>query len=258
MRHLGILDETDPANPSLIIPNYIDSPSQLISTSDTFALTCMDECEQILAQVEDQIQAPYAVPERVAAAVAYISSNTQAARPDGFSPMMMFRLEEIARVDSGQDGTRSVSLHGRLFAEWLHHAFPRECPQPYYSGDDVQLILPSEFNKLKGRHAAHASKDEMKAYADKAKDRVKVKHVSSDEDEELPWSEPKEELLIPRHTPSLPLVPDFHQFAQAAVCIGVLIMLLPNLALIRGVRSRRFQLSKALARPDSVVASKLL
>merc|ERR550537_644654 len=27
-----------------------------------------------------------------------------------------------------------IPLHGRLFAQWLHYAFPHECPYPHMSG----------------------------------------------------------------------------------------------------------------------------
>merc|ERR1712232_1405646 len=27
-----------------------------------------------------------------------------------------------------------IPLHGRLFAQWMHHAYPRECPYPHQAG----------------------------------------------------------------------------------------------------------------------------
>ena len=35
-------------------------------------------------------------------------------------------MEQVASHHGGK-----VPLHGRLFAQWLHHAFPRECPYPH-------------------------------------------------------------------------------------------------------------------------------
>merc|ERR1719145_94251 len=49
------------------------------------------------------------------------------------------QLEEIASAHGGQ-----VPIHGRLFAQWLHYAFPRECPFPHKAGA-VSLQTPAEF-----------------------------------------------------------------------------------------------------------------
>merc|ERR1719446_1699768 len=38
-------------------------------------------------------------------------------------------LEEIATHHSGL-----VPVHGRLFSQWLHYAFPHECPYPHMAG----------------------------------------------------------------------------------------------------------------------------
>merc|ERR1719160_163271 len=39
------------------------------------------------------------------------------------------KLEEVAAKGNGK-----VPLHGRLFAQWLHYAFPNECPYPHAAG----------------------------------------------------------------------------------------------------------------------------
>jgi len=259
MRQTGLLDETDSTNPSIIVPNYIDSPSQFIATSDTFALTCIDECDQIMVQIEEKIGAPYATPDRLASVVADISSATQPERPDGFSPMQLLRLEQIAQQDSGRDGTRFVSLHGRLFAQWLHHAFPRECPYPHASTEGIELLLPSEFNRQEGNNdAAYASELEKQMYADRPSQ--SRKGSSADDADDLPW-DPTEELLAPRIVTVPKLLPEiFLPFFQAALCIAVLVLLLRNLALVGGVsvRTARSKLLKRVSGPDTVIGSKLL
>jgi len=53
---------------------------------------------------------------------------------------LMAQLEHIAQVHGGR-----VPLHGRLFSQWLHFAFPRECPLPPKSGGAVTTITPQEF-----------------------------------------------------------------------------------------------------------------
>lgn len=258
MRHTGLLDETDAANPSIIVPNYIDSPSQFIATSDTFALTCIDECDQIMVQLEEKIKAPYATPDRIASVVADISSATQAERPEGFSPLQLLRLEQIAQQDSGRDGTRLVSLHGRLFAQWLHHAFPRECPYPHASSEGIELLLPSEYGQHVGqKHAAYASDLEKQTYADGPSP---LNGTSSGDSDDLPW-DPTEELLAPRIVAVPMLMPSFLlPFLQAAMCIAVVVMLTRNMALVGGVsvRSAHSRMLKRVSSPDTVVGSKLL
>merc|ERR1719460_1038482 len=46
------------------------------------------------------------------------------------------QLEQIAKAHGGK-----VPIHGRLFAQWLHYAFPRECPFPHKSGIAQSLSL---------------------------------------------------------------------------------------------------------------------
>ena len=41
-----------------------------------------------------------------------------------------------------QDGL--VPIHGRLFAQWLHYVFPRECPFPHKTGSVLQ-VKPADF-----------------------------------------------------------------------------------------------------------------
>merc|ERR1719436_690917 len=48
LRQLGALDETDPAAPSVIIPNCINAPSNCVASSSFYSVCCMDECEDIL------------------------------------------------------------------------------------------------------------------------------------------------------------------------------------------------------------------
>ena len=52
--------------------------------------------------------------------------------------MLAARLEEFARYHSGR-----APLHGCLFAQWMHHAYPRECPGPHV-GDSQSTASPPE------------------------------------------------------------------------------------------------------------------
>merc|ERR1719383_1279037 len=45
------------------------------------------------------------------------------------SKTLLDKLQELADHHGGR-----VPLHGRLFAQWLHYVYPRECPYPHMSG----------------------------------------------------------------------------------------------------------------------------
>merc|ERR1719413_222807 len=69
-----------------------------------------------------------ASPGRIAELVAGLPSDTVDA-PRNLSEPLLSRLGEIADHHNGL-----VPLHGRLFAQWLHHAYPLECPYPHEAG----------------------------------------------------------------------------------------------------------------------------
>merc|ERR1719237_375644 len=60
LRQLGALDESDPQRPSVIIPNYINSPSNCVASSKFYSVCCIDECEALLGHLETHIAAPEA------------------------------------------------------------------------------------------------------------------------------------------------------------------------------------------------------
>jgi len=128
LRAVGALDESIPGKPSVIIPNYITSPSNCLSPSEYYNVCCKDECEDMMAEIEARVGRPSAVPEDIVQIVSNLASDTVEA-PRKLSTAQLSRLQEIADHHSGQ-----VPLHGRLFAQWMHHAYPRECPFPHVSG----------------------------------------------------------------------------------------------------------------------------
>jgi len=128
LRSMGALDDSNPEQLSVIIPNYINSPANCVASSKFYSVCCIDECEDLLGHLETKIAAPEATPEEIIAVVAGLPSDTvQAPRsiPDG----LLQRLTDIAVHHDGK-----VPLHGRLFAQWMHHAYPRECQFPHISG----------------------------------------------------------------------------------------------------------------------------
>jgi len=194
LRQLGALDESNADKPSVIIPNFITSQSNCIASSSFYAVCCMDECEGLLGHLESQIAAPEASAAQIAELVADLSSSSVAA-PRKISDGLLDRLGEIAAENGGR-----VPLHGRLFAQWMHHAYPRECPYPHLAGTTSPLT-PDEWLKIHGGDPT-ATSEEMQSHVDKASavtteaspsagDQGEYEYVS------LPWA-PEEELLVAR------------------------------------------------------------
>mmetsp|Transcript_142659 Transcript_142659/g.251847 ORF Transcript_142659/g.251847 Transcript_142659/m.251847 type:complete len:555 (-) Transcript_142659:71-1735(-) len=188
LRELGLLDETDAATPKVVIPNYLLSPSNCIASSSYYSVCCMDECEALLAHIESGVAAPEAAPERISSLVADLPSSSVSA-PRELPDSLIQRLNEIA---AAHDGT--VPIHGRLFAQWMHHAFPRECPYPHLSGT-TKPQTADEWMADKG-HEPTATVGEMLKYTSVSKQSKSPQTVDSKE-VEMPWSH-AEELLVVR------------------------------------------------------------
>jgi hypothetical protein len=190
LRELGALDESDPANPRVIVPNYITGKSNCILTSGLYSVCCINECEPLLGHLEREIASPEASPTDIAELVAKMSSSTVEA-PRTLSAPLLYKLSEIAE---GHGGT--VPLHGRLFSQWMHHAFPRECPYPHVSGTSTPKT-PSEWMEENGQTAS-ASHDEMTRIVNDAQLFFRNETV---EGKPLLWS-PEEELIELRRAPA--------------------------------------------------------
>eukprot|EP00928_Gymnodinium_smaydae_P061221 TRINITY_DN45353_c0_g1_i1.p1 TRINITY_DN45353_c0_g1~~TRINITY_DN45353_c0_g1_i1.p1 ORF type:complete len:578 (+),score=123.19 TRINITY_DN45353_c0_g1_i1:78-1736(+) len=128
LRKYGVLaPETEGYNfkdPRVIIPNYVASATNCLAATDHYALCCPDACEGVLSQIEFRLASPTAAPDELAELVATIPSRLQPA-PRKLSDTMLTRLRDIAEHHDGR-----VPVHGRLFAQWLHHAYPYECMFP--------------------------------------------------------------------------------------------------------------------------------
>jgi hypothetical protein len=128
LRTLGALDETNAQDPSVIVTNYIYGKSMCVGASSYYDLCCIDECNHLLERLELEFQAPEVDASRLAAAIANLPSSTVAA-PRNLSAGLVKRLHDIAAP-----GGFKVPIHGRLFSQFMHHAYPRECPFPHVSG----------------------------------------------------------------------------------------------------------------------------
>lgn len=128
LRELGALDEAKAGRPRVIIPNYLQGASNCVGTASGLSACCRSECEGLLGHLERAIASPEAMPGDIATLVAALPSSTVPGNRS-LSAVMLHRLNSMAAGNGGK-----VALHGRLFAQWLHHEYPRECPFPHVSG----------------------------------------------------------------------------------------------------------------------------
>jgi len=154
LRQLGALDESDASNPRVIIPNYISGPSNCVASSGYYSVCCLDECEGILGRLEETISAPEASASTILKLVPTIASATMPSNRS-LSPWLRQRLDEVAKHHGGM-----VPLHGRLFQQWLHYAYPRECTFPHVSGT-ISPQRPEDIEAVNGTDEISASEAEM-------------------------------------------------------------------------------------------------
>jgi len=154
LRELGALDESNAQKgKQVIIPNYMLGASNCIVTTEHYLVCCVNECESTLNEIESAIGAPLADPDDIAFLVGNMSTYED--DPIRLTPELKNQLQRIAETHGGQ-----VPLHGRLFAQWLHYVFPRECPFPHKTGT-YTAQTPTQFGdgylvseEEAGRHAA--------------------------------------------------------------------------------------------------------
>merc|ERR1740121_2585636 len=196
LRQTGALDESDPEQPSVIIPNYVNGNSNCIASSKFYSVCCISECEALLGHLERHLAAPSAEPGRISELVSQLPSATVEA-PRNLSAMLVKHLGAIADLHDGR-----VPLHGRLFMQWLHHAYPRECPFPLLTGTSKPVTAQQWMIQTGEKPTADA--ETMRWHISEGQ-RASAPFTSSAADvvanplyeavDELPWLE-QEELFI--------------------------------------------------------------
>merc|ERR1719401_1042810 len=76
LRQLGALDETDLGMKSVVIPNYVYSPSNCVASSTFYSVCCIDECEVLLGVLERSVGAPEATPKVISELISNLPSDT--------------------------------------------------------------------------------------------------------------------------------------------------------------------------------------
>merc|ERR1740123_2036311 len=238
LRQLGALDESDPTMPRVIGPNYLGARTNCLEASSLYAVCCRNECEDLMLHLEGTIAAPSAEAERIAQLVASLPSDSVAA-PRELPTALIGRLQDIAAQHSGM-----VPLHGRLFAQWMHHAYPRECPFPHQAGT-VSPLTPNEWMREAGQDDAKASAAEMQSQmASDTCSGLKTKTGPCSEARDLPWSS-TEELFVSEGT----LVQDQKEEQEGgwtAFHIAMLLLAVPLLVAGQWPHERELPASLAL------------
>lgn len=207
---LGAIDWTfQQDQPMVVIPNYVMSVTNCIASSSMYSICCIDPCEDILRHLEAKAGSPAATPEELVKFVSDTPSATVRV-PRGLTQSLVNHLGEIAELHQGK-----VPLHGRLFSQWLHHAYPRECVFPKVAGT-AQPLSAEDWMVSQNVSSTSVSKAELRAILSEA---VQVKDLADgDMEETLPW-DAQEELVFYHKKPSMA-----HELAvlfRALACFGM-------------------------------------
>lgn len=124
LRIFGALDETIRGRPQVIIANYVHGPSNCIAPFKHFRVCCVSDCYRLMDEIESQVGGETATPKKILKIVANMSS----AHIDAGRKLPQALLEKLYGIAANRGG--EVLLHSRLFAQWVHYAFPFDCLYP--------------------------------------------------------------------------------------------------------------------------------
>jgi len=123
LRGVGALDEVDPTAVSVIIPNFVLSRPNCIDATNLYSACCENICEPLMREIEAAVGGPMSSVPQIIKVVQRLSSRSYGSR--ALSQTLIDRLMDLASLHEDQ-----VPIHSRLFSEWMHHAFPLDCPYP--------------------------------------------------------------------------------------------------------------------------------
>merc|ERR1719362_421499 len=141
LQMIGALEDAS-GTPQVRIANYVQGPSNCLAHSTYFSICCLAPCDGLMKELEGSIQAPTAPPEQLLTLTSNLSSPSVDA-PRRLSSDLEEKLHAIAKRHDGE-----VPLHGRLFAQWMHFAFPLECPFPHVVGNSSVMSAGHWKNKI--------------------------------------------------------------------------------------------------------------
>jgi len=184
LREVGAIEELSIGGPSVRIANYILAPTNCIATSSFFSVCCLSDCGQLMGEVEHMVQAPSASPQILLG----IIGNLSLVNYDGEQVLTSDLKAKLHAVAAHHAGT--VPLHGRLFAQWMHFAFPLECPYPHVLQDSMILSPASLGSKNSYTSTEEQRQRFIEENADFSNTEVNMLQVHWTDDEVMPLQEP--------------------------------------------------------------------
>jgi len=153
LRQLGALDESSAMlGPRVIVPNYLQGASNCIVSDRHYRVCCANDCDSIISEIEVAVSWATASADRLFDIVSNITVGLDDQRPK-LTSTMKSQLHDIAAGHGGQ-----IPIHGRLFSQWLHYIFPKDCPFPHKAGT-VSSMSPMQYG------AYMASEREIRKHA---------------------------------------------------------------------------------------------
>jgi len=137
--------------------------------------------------LERDVASPVASPRLISELVAALPSDTVAA-PRNLSDSLHRKLSSIAEHNGGD-----IPLHGRMFAQWMHHAFPNECPYPHAAGA-LQAPLTHDEWTVRQNASSSAEPEVMKHFIDLENSTTDLAADDEFDEASMEWLE-EEELL---------------------------------------------------------------
>merc|ERR1719456_1143131 len=131
-------------------------------------------------QLERKIAAPTASADQIVRALHGVTTpSTEDTRNLTDNSPLRTMLDQ---VEQSSGGSRSINLHGRLLAQWLHHAFPHDCPYPV-KGGSVKPLTATQYQEQVAKNGGEAI-DYSQAAKRKVDDIVKS-NVDEDDDDDI-------------------------------------------------------------------------
>jgi len=158
LREIGALDESVAEKPQLLISNYVVGPANCYKSNALHTYCCPNACDQVLGTIEQAANGPTAKPDILLAAVGSLMNTSIMMNEQQQQQLLPDNLVKKLADIASRHGN-AVPLHGRLFAQWLHFAFPQECPYSHVAHRDAfsNTLMTSFFSPLQTRPASARS-----------------------------------------------------------------------------------------------------
>jgi len=159
----GSIDTSGP-EPRVIISNYITGALMCAITAwDMFTFCCIRECDGLMLKFEETVGKPSATPDQIIHFAETAGTSTVTV-PRRLPESLITRVQEMAAKDS----YGKIPIHSRLFAQFLHHAYPRECAFPsldYSWAPTNSSTILHNFRSVSTKHMEESLNEFMDGYS---------------------------------------------------------------------------------------------